>query len=1540
MVRTFKDPAARTAPVASRRIASPSAPLVAVLAGLLAWSVSPVLADAVPFGSPELIPVTDDVEALVPADINGDGRPDLVVAESRSISTGELLWLENTIAGWVRHSIALSDLLGDVAVGDIDGDGTLDIVASSPEVSAVRWFANDNGDGSTWTSRAVAGSVAGVEGIEVADLDRDGRLDVVGALSGVDEVRFWRQTPAGLWQERLVGTGATGIRDIALGDIDVDGRIDVVGLVPGAGQIRGWINPDDLNTATSWSQRFIGVADDPVGLEVADFDHDGAPDVLAASRSVGILGFWRNDGAGTGGNWQRNTLATVDQPAELQVLDLDRDGDLDVAVSGGQAGGDVMWLDNQGDGGYTLRSLASGIQGAALAALDLEPDGDPDLVLGDVEAWQLENRSPAVGARFGFADQVFAPLLAGSSIQSAVRIGRINDDARPDILVTGVTPPEVSGATALLNFAGPLYGLSILPPFVFSQWPGNMLPPRLTAPAIGDFDRDGRNELLFGSNDNGADLTTMGVCANSAPRYEEFPTWDCRELFAEDSAAPDFDASISGGVFSADIDRDGWPDLVAPTRDWLPVGTGVRRLQWFEHLGDFSSTTPFRAHEIATGTFSVVGLADLNRDGRTDIVTSERLFRNSADDGSIWNEQAPLPFGWTFVDIGDVDLDGGPDLLALTGFGSGLHWARRDGPDWPTFEIDPDAGCPCRFADIDADGDLDVVAVDGDGAPVLLRNTFSPGGGVGWSRQPVFPQWSLPVDAIYALDFSDDGLPELIVRSESTEYFFTNQASTLNAEWTAVPPAILVEGDAELVFELDLVHAGRAGDPDIAVTELRFQLSNSSGDGAPALTNAELDAVVARLAVYRDDGDGLFDAGDELIAESSGGPFSDETIVLDAGNVRPATTVGCCDVPQRLFVEFTAASGAEAVVDPVFLRPAVIEAVDVIEQGAVRVQAPPALRAAELDLAAPVPGEEWLSVRVFGDGSVESSPIGIQCDADGGDGCSDRFASGSTVSLLPVPPTGQLFAGWEGDCSGLGNCDLVMDATKSATARFEPEGEGTVNVTIIGGGGRVTSDPPRIQCPDACTANFNVGSEVTLTATPDPGFEFGAWVTAAFCPDTQSPTCTFTVGPVQTITLSFLPAADPERTLTVAVNGQGRVTSSPAGIDCGATCVADFPTNERVLLTAIPEPGWRFDNWGDACSGPDPNCLVELAQDTTVLPRFVPEPVLHRVTVSVVGGGQVQSTPSGIDCPSTCSVEFEEGTSLLLEQQAAPGFVFAGWTSSVSCGTVACAFTVDGPVEVEALFVSSAPQVTLDVTVVGSGRVTSQPAGIDCPGDCSASFDESTIVDLFAAPEPGFEFLGWSGACSGTGSCTVTLDTMRQVEASFASIQPRFDLDVVRIGNGFVGSTPGGIECGTSCTASFEQGTEVELVAAPSSGWRFSHWDGDCIGVGACTLTMEGPRQVEGVFVEQFPLRVELDGSGAVVSDPAGIDCGTVCTAGFDAGARVELTAAPDPGWVVAGWIGASCPVGPTCTLEVDAARTVTARFEPVADLVFRDGFE
>jgi photosystem II stability/assembly factor-like uncharacterized protein len=91
--------------------------------------------------------------------------------------------------------------------------------------------------------------------------------------------------------------------------------------------------------------------------------------------------------------------------------------------------------------------------------------------------------------------------------------------------------------------------------------------------------------------------------------------------------------------------------------------------------------------------------------------------------------------------------------------------------------------------------------------------------------------------------------------------------------------------------------------------------------------------------------------------------------------------------------------------------------------------------------------------------------------------------------------------------------------------------------------------------------------------------------------------------------------------------------------------------------------------------------------------------------------------------------------------------------------------------------------LTVSKSGSGSGTVTSTPAGISCGTTCSAGFAEGTIVTLTASPAGGsVSFTGWSGACSGTGSCVVTMDAAKSVTATFALLLPRGDVN----GNGTV----------------------------------------------------------------------------------------------------------------------------------------------------------
>ena len=88
---------------------------------------------------------------------------------------------------------------------------------------------------------------------------------------------------------------------------------------------------------------------------------------------------------------------------------------------------------------------------------------------------------------------------------------------------------------------------------------------------------------------------------------------------------------------------------------------------------------------------------------------------------------------------------------------------------------------------------------------------------------------------------------------------------------------------------------------------------------------------------------------------------------------------------------------------------------------------------------------------------------------------------------------------------------------------------------------------------------------------------------------------------------------------------------------------------------------------------------------------------------------------------------------------------------------------------VTATFSKTAVPFALTVTEAGTrtGKVSSSPAGISCPSTCSASYNSGTVVILTATPGTGATFAGWSGACTGTGSCSVTMSQARAVTATF-----------------------------------------------------------------------------------------------------------------------------------------------------------------------------
>jgi Divergent InlB B-repeat domain len=248
-----------------------------------------------------------------------------------------------------------------------------------------------------------------------------------------------------------------------------------------------------------------------------------------------------------------------------------------------------------------------------------------------------------------------------------------------------------------------------------------------------------------------------------------------------------------------------------------------------------------------------------------------------------------------------------------------------------------------------------------------------------------------------------------------------------------------------------------------------------------------------------------------------------------------------------------------------------------------------------------------------------------------------------------------------------------------------------------------------------------------------------------------------------------------------------------------------------------------------------------------------------------------------------------------------------------------------------------ANSLVLSVEKAGIGTVTSNPAGIACGAACSASFTTATVVTLSATPGASQTFSGWSGDCTGSASsCVVTMDQARSVRATFAPAagQSNYTLTVSVSGTGTVASQPAGINCTTAnCAAAFAADTVVALTATPAAGQSFTGWSGACTGAASsCQVTMNQLRSVSANFerisgVQSFALTVAVSGSGVVVSQPAGINCGSDCAEQYAANTSVTLTAQPASGQVFNGWGGACSGTQPTCALQLSQVRSVQAAF-------------
>ncbi len=374
---------------------------------------------------------------------------------------------------------------------------------------------------------------------------------------------------------------------------------------------------------------------------------------------------------------------------------------------------------------------------------------------------------------------------------------------------------------------------------------------------------------------------------------------------------------------------------------------------------------------------------------------------------------------------------------------------------------------------------------------------------------------------------------------------------------------------------------------------------------------------------------------------------------------------------------------------------------------------------------------------------------------------------------------------------------------------------------------------------------LTLGADGTFTYTHDGSETTADSFVYHACDDSSPQLCSdasvaITVNPVNDPPVAMDDSATVGQGMTVTVLDSGATSVLANDSDAeGGTLTATVSSGpSHGTLTLAPDGTFSYDNDGN--ESPSDSFVYEVCDDgtpvecaTATVTIAVRAPVRVTIIRFGFGDGSVTSSPAGIDCGVTCSATFAGGVPIALTATPAGTSVFGGFSGDPDCE--------DGVLEPDAdklcyaRFDATAVPGILTVVLAGdgSGRVTSEPAGIDCPGSCSAGYPIPTRVLLAAEPDAGSVFTGWSGdpVCS-LGDVAVLADTT--CVATFTALPPpppSYQLTLVFLGSGAgtVTSNPPGVLCLGSCTVSLAQGTTLTLFARPDNPGDVA-WGGDCTG--------------------------------------------------------------------------------------------------------------
>ena len=714
-------------------------------------------------------------------DINGDGLQDLIAATYTSSNVS--VFLNTTTPGALTPTFsARTDFTTGngpyyVSIADLNGDGKPDLVTANYLGANLSVFFNTtptNASTPTFSARTDFSLGFNPYSVTIGDLNGDGKPDLVATnVFGSNVSVLFNTTTTGnaapTFSAKTDFTTATNPDDVSIADLNGDGKPDLAVATQGSTNVSVLFNTTPTGNATP---TFSAKTDFTVGnisfsVSIGDINGDGKPDMAIAntgSNTGSVLLNTTTTGAATPTFSAKTDFTTGNSPNSLVVRDINGDGKPDMAVSNQGDASVSIFLNTTTPGASTpafttKQDFTTGSQPWKISIADFNGDGKPDLASANYDGNNVSVLLNTMTLGVTPASYSAKTDFTTGTNPWSVSLGDFNGDGKPDMAAANSGANSVSVLLNTTSTGNSTPTFSARTDFTTGTSPYSV--------GIGDLNGDGKPDMATANNfsDN------VSVFLNTTTPGASTPTFTARTDFTSISTSP---SSVSIG----DLNGDGKPDM-AVTNQTGSVSVLLNTTAPGASTPTFTARTDFTAGNFPNS----VSLVDFNGDGKRDMAVVNggssvdvSVFLNTTTPGALTPTFAPkIEFtGGGFVSnsisVGDLNGDGKPDMAAVIEFSNSVSVflnTTTPGASTPSFSANTDftTGDGPRsvsIRDLNGDGKLDLATANNSGNSVsVLLNTTTPG-----ASTPTFaPKTDFTTGAqSYSIaigDINGDGKPDL-----------------------------------------------------------------------------------------------------------------------------------------------------------------------------------------------------------------------------------------------------------------------------------------------------------------------------------------------------------------------------------------------------------------------------------------------------------------------------------------------------------------------------------------------------------------------------------------------------------------------------------------------------------------------------------------------------------------------------------------------------------------------------------------------------------